>query len=66
MIIKKIQDAEGAWEAPTGERFTLIMMRRIRNAQGINVGYEEFDSLECALKKWSLSRCICKKTEEGD
>lgn len=37
-----------------GVRFSISSARRVRSPQGVNVGYEEFPSLEDALAAWGL------------
>lgn len=41
-----------------GVRFSISSARRVRSPQGVNVGYEEFPSLEDALEAWGLRVCI--------
>lgn len=57
MKIKKILDSDGEWMDADGQRYSLLVVRRLRNAAGVNVGYEDFDSLEDALAEWGLTAC---------
>lgn len=54
MYFLKMKDAGGEYIASDGTRYSIVMVRRIRTAQGINAGYEEFASLEDALTAWGL------------
>lgn len=54
MKFKRIQDDFGEWIDDAGNRFSLIVVRRIRNSHGANVGYEAFPSFEAALAAWGL------------
>ena len=56
MKIKKIPDSDGTWVSADGLRYTLLVVRRLRDANGVNVGFEEFTSLADALERWNL-RC---------
>ena len=56
MKIKKVQDTDGTWVSVDGLRYTLLVVRRLRDANGVNVGFEEFTSLTDALERWNL-RC---------
>ena len=56
MLYKKEPDAQGDYMDEQGNRFSLLCARRIRNARGVNVGYEEFASLELALEEWKLQQ----------
>ena len=57
MKIKKIPDSDGLWMGRDGQRYSLSVVRRLRNAAGVNVGYADFDSLEDALEEWGLTAC---------
>lgn len=54
MKIKKIPDSDGVWQDADGQRYSLSVVRRLRDARGVNVGYADFDSLEAALAAWGL------------
>ena len=55
MKFKREIDENGEWMDADGQRYSLSVVRRLRNAAGVNVGYEDFDSLEAALAAWGLS-----------
>lgn len=57
MKIKREMDENGEWMDADGQRYSLSVVRRLRNAAGVNVGYEDFDSLEDALAAWGLTAC---------
>ena len=54
MFFRRIQDVNGDYIAVDNTRYVVSSARRVRNLYGINVGYEEFPSLEDALKAWNL------------
>ena len=54
MKIKREMDENGEWMDADGQRYSLLVVRRLRNAAGVNVGYEDFDSLDDALAAWGL------------
>lgn len=54
MFYKKEQDDLGDYADEQGNRYRVTFARRIRCAQGVNVGYEEFPSLADALAAWGL------------
>lgn len=54
MYYKKVMDLQGAYCDALGIVYDVHVARRVRNAQGVNVGYEEFPSLEAALEHWGL------------
>ena len=54
MKIKRIQTDDGEWRDENGQRWALVVVRRLRNAAGVNVGFEEFESVEEALVAWGL------------
>ena len=54
MKIKKILDMDGAWVSADGLRYTLLVVRRLRDSNGLNVGFEDFSSLADALEHWGL------------
>lgn len=39
-----------------GTRYSIVIARRIRSTDGVNVGYREFSSLQDALLAWKLNR----------
>lgn len=47
----------GDYIAEDNTRFTVSTARRVRSADGINVGYEQFASLADALAAWGLTAC---------
>lgn len=49
-------DANGDFQSQEGTRYAVCSARRVRNSDGVNVGYEEFSSLEEALEAWGLCR----------
>lgn len=54
MFYKLILDEYGDYVLPDGRRCCVAAARRMRNRQGMNVGYEEFPSLEEAVRAWNL------------
>ena len=64
MKIKREMDENGEWMDADGQRYSLSVVRRLRNAAGVNVGYEDFDSLEAALAAWGLVPCPAEDEEE--
>lgn len=56
MFFKKIQEPGGEYGDDLGRRYQVAATRRIRTAQGINVGYEEFPTLDDALRQWGVFR----------
>lgn len=54
MRYRKEKDNAGPYLGKNGERFSIYAIRRIRTGQGVNVGYEEFATLEEALESWNL------------
>lgn len=56
MFFKRIQDVNGDYIAEDNTRYVVSSARRVRNPHGINIGYEEFPSLEDALKAWNLTQ----------
>lgn len=57
MFYAKFTDREGCYMDADGVRFSISSARRVRSPQGVNVGYEEFPSLEDALAAWGLRVC---------
>ena len=57
MKVKREMDENGEWMDADGQRYSLSVVRRLRNASGVNVGYEEFPSLDAALAAWGLTAC---------
>lgn len=47
-------DANGDFQSQEGTRYSVCSARRVRNSDGVNVGYEEFSSLEEAVRAWNL------------
>lgn len=56
MYYMMIADPEGNYSNESGGRFSISVVRRIRNNHGINEGYKEFPSLGAALEYWGLVR----------
>lgn len=54
MKIKRIQDPAGVWIDCDSLRYSLIVVRRQRDACGVNVGFEDFPTLDAALTAWGL------------
>lgn len=54
MYFRKQPDPQGGFIAADNTRFTVFTARRVRSADGINVGYEQFASLADALEAWGL------------
>lgn len=54
MFYKTEKDVQGEYVGPDGDCYCVLVARRVRNAQGVNVGYVEFPSLEAALEYWGL------------
>ncbi len=50
----KFKSPDGEYVDSTGVRYDVSAVRRVRNHQGVNVGYEEFATLEEALEAWNL------------
>ena len=51
---KKAEDSMGDYVAGDGTRYSVFMARRFRSADGVNVGYIAFHSLQDALNAWKL------------
>ena len=58
MFFAKFECTDGAYVDAQGARYDVVSVRRVRNRSGVNVGYEEFPSLEDALAAWGLRFCI--------
>lgn len=54
MYFKKLESLEGDFAGIDGRRYVVSVARRIRNAEGVNAGYELFGSLADALAAWGL------------
>lgn len=54
MFYKKEDDSQGEYIGGDGERYTVLVARRVRCNDGVNAGYVEFPSLEAALEHWGL------------
>lgn len=50
----KFKSPDGAYVDSAGVRYDVSTVRRVRNADGVNVGYFKFPSLEVALAVWKL------------
>ena len=55
MYYKKTMMQDGPYVDAAGQRWDVCAARRVRDAKGVNVGYEEFPSLEDALAAWGLT-----------
>ena len=55
MLYSKCESPDGAYVDAVGTRYDVSAARRVRSAEGVNVGYEEFPSLEAALEAWGLT-----------
>ena len=55
MYFRRQPDPQGGFIAVDNTRFDILMARRVRSADGINVGYEQFASLADALEAWGLN-----------
>ena len=53
---KKSEDPMGDYVNLDGTRYSIVIARRIRSTDGVNVGYREFSSLQDALLAWKLNR----------
>lgn len=56
-LFARFESADGEYVDAAGVRFAVSEVRRVRNAAGVNVGYEEFPSLQAALAAWGLTTC---------
>ena len=64
MKIKKIPDSDGVWQDADGQRCSLLVVRRLRDARGVNEGFADFDSLEDALAAWGLHMDALDRKDE--
>lgn len=64
MKIKKILDSDGVWMGADGQRYSLLVVRRMRDVKGVNVGYVEFPSLDDALAAWGLHLDALERKDE--
>ena len=55
MYYKKTMMHDGPYADAAGKRWDVCEARRVRDAKGVNVGYEEFPSLDDALAAWGLA-----------
>ena len=58
MYYKRIMMLDGPYVDAAGQRWDVCAAFRVRDAKGVNVGYEEFPSLEDALAAWGL-QLVC-------
>lgn len=67
MYYKKTMMHDGLYVDADGVRWDVLAARRVRDAKGVNVGYEEFSSLDDALEAWGLrdSTELCSAPEES-
>lgn len=54
MYYKRIMMLDGPYVDAAGQRWDVCAAFRVRDAKGVNVGYEEFPSQEDALAAWGL------------
>ena len=64
MKIKKMPDSEGVWMGGDGQRCSLLVVRRMRDVKGVNVGYVEFPSLDEALAAWGRHLDALERKDE--
>ena len=57
MLYSKSESPDGAYVDAVGTRYDVSAARRVRSAEGVNVGYEEVPSLQDALAAWGLTAC---------
>lgn len=62
MYYKKVAINNGAYVDGAGQRWEVLAARRVRDVNGVNVGYVEFPSLEDALEAWGLTACPIDET----
>ena len=53
----RFECADGAYADANGVRYDVSAVRRVRSAEGVNVGYVPFPTLEDALEEWGLRVC---------
>lgn len=51
----KCKSADGAYMDVEGVRYDVSTERRVRSNNGINVGYEQYPSLEASLYTWGVT-----------
>ena len=66
MFFAKFECTDGAYVDAQGARYDVVSVRRVRNRSGVNVGYEEFPSLEDALAAWGLVACTREDLTETE
>ncbi|MBR5878811.1 MAG: hypothetical protein IKY91_04610 [Akkermansia sp.] len=54
MLYSKSGSPDGAYVDAVGTRYDVSAARRVRSAEGVNVGYEAFPCLQDALEAWGL------------
>ena len=64
MKIKKQKDENGEWIGRDGQRYSLLVVRRLRDARGVNVGFADFASLDDALAAWGLHMDALDRKDE--
>ena len=57
-LYSKYPYPDGAYIAQDGQRYDVVVVRRVRDPRGVNVGCESYPSLAAALDAWGL--CIYK------
>ena len=50
----KFESKDGAYVDASGMRFDVSVVRRVRDARGVNIGYAQFPSLVAALESWGV------------
>lgn len=57
----KLTEPDGEYIDANGTRYSINAARRVRTAEGVNVGYTAFPSLQDALAAWGL--CLFNSAE---
>ena len=63
MKIKRIQTDDGEWRDENGQRWALVVVRRLRDVRGVNVGFEDFASVDEALVAWGLRELTAEEAQ---
>lgn len=64
MFYAKFESPDGDYIDAGGRRYDVSVVRRVRCSRGVNVGYEEFPTLEAALEHWGLVRVALAISDE--
>ena len=64
ILFAKIEMEDGAYADSEGKRYSVVALKRIRNGQGINVGYKKYADLRTALEDWGLTPIPLPHVEE--